>query len=238
MPVWDAEALRKAVRALIQNVPANVLLDSNLDEYIVMGKRRLDADAPREITASVSATNAAYYDLSSVLSGWEDGFSIVRSIISPAPDTTAAGVLSEPVYADPRDYRVLSVNGNQWLSFIADEAFMVEYTTRWAVKDVEGASATTVPISRQSALTYIVTALTCFSLATKSAGSLDQQLPGADFINFRSKEQEYRRVAKEWESKYLSELGLDANKPVAVIVRADYDASLTSGSPYLTHGNR
>lgn len=242
--VYDVTQLRGRVRDLLQNVPVGQLPDAVLDTMLLEGKRQLDRDYPLEISGVITGTGKNSYKLTGILTGWQDGFSVIRSILNPTPDLAS----DESVYyADLGNVRTVRLGTDYWLQFVADTSGIntginsgktatLVFTVQWAIKGIDSAEATTITDRVKNALEYICTSIACMSLGVKAAGTLDSQIDG-DLINWQGKQQQYRQMAKDFRAAYFTELGLTPDQPRAVMVRANYPSRPPDRQAYLTHRN-
>lgn len=231
---YTAADLREQVRDLIQNVDESQMTDAALDTICTLSRMRLDKDHPNDVTALLTGTGGKYYSLEA-LSEWIHEFSAIRYIINPTPVVANNDDIN---FTEQKLYKVIEIGGVEYLwideNIASGETATIKFTTRWKVQDLDGAVASTITNQWWSALVYACVAGVCDALANKSAGVMDKQIPG-DMINWQSKDDSYRRQAREWNAKYLAEVGLDKDHQKAIIVRADYDPALQHGRPYMTH---
>lgn len=221
--MYDRNDVATAVRSIVQNISADVLSDAYLDTYILQGKRRLDDDKPCEVAGVVAGAGTYWINLSTQFSDWVIGFSMIKGVLNPAPDYTSSEGLTR---ISPSGYDLISDSGQDRLNIKdgipSGTSALITYTVPWAVRDIDEADTTTLLPRYYNALEFISTFYTLLSLAAKSAGLSDNNIP-TDFMNFRTKEAEYRRVAAEYQKSYLEVLGLLPNgKEPAIIVRGNY----------------
>jgi hypothetical protein len=215
---------RANIRAVFQNLGERAVLDETLDVAIASGLRRLSYDRPAVTEVTLAAPVQTDYPLST-LTGWTDGFSSIREV-RVAPVT---GRIYDPAVLDPRDYRVV---GNRL--YIGDPSspsgLVVEFTVPWTIAGVDGASSTTLAQHLESAHLWISCHFLALAMAAKMAGTTDRQLQ-ADFINFRTRSDDYRAIAKEYEENYRSELGF-YGKAAAPVISSSPAYRYSSSSQY------
>jgi len=236
---YDLSTFRDAVRALVPNIGKGQITDSQLDVLLRNAKRQVDAVKPRVRTAVVAGTPGKYYQATDTIPGWADNFSAVRSVLNPAPDVSAPSTATtDPAWVNLSDVRVLRINELEYI-YMRDPigsghnaAFT--YTVPWDIQDLDGAETTTIDTTVQSGLEFCGAEFLCRALAAKAAGTLDTQIP-ADLINYGSKQAEYTAAADAFHVNYTRALGIDATKPKGIIMRGDYNHTLQSGFPYVTH---
>jgi len=227
------QTLRDDLRALFQNLGTSTLSDETLDLIIGRGLWRMSKDRPSEQHYQLTGSGKRF-NLSSLITDWVPEFSVVRQCLLPYPDEDSLDNI-EPL--DHKGYRVVQLGGVYWLYLqdaIGSGGGLVIYTTTWKLEDIDGATTTTITPSLDSAILWVCAHFLATSMAAKMAGTNDKQAP-ADFVNFRSKSDEYRRVAREYESSYLRELGLSADRPPALGILMDVDQRTQMGDAYMTH---
>lgn len=229
---YDVAAVRAGIRARIQNIPERVYPNDKLNVVILDAKREFERDAPREVVASITGTGLGRYKLSSTVVGWVDDFSQIRSIGYPAPL-----IGQEWEELDAKTYRIRAFTDGDYIDLddIWDVGYsaLVRFTTTWTLQGLDGATITTIPERLRTPFEFLCTSLACRSLATKSAGSLDDQVE-SDLINYRTQEQEYNNAAEHWRVLYRTALGFDDTGQKGVMVRADFDPTRRH---YITHRN-
>ncbi len=227
------DTLRADLRVLFQNLLAQTVSDETLDLVIGRGLWRMSKDRPSERHFEITTTGKRF-EISSLITDWVPEFSVVRQCMRPYPDDVSFDNIA---LLDHKDYRVVQLNGAYWLYFyntVSSQGALVTYTTTWKLTGIDGAATTTVPDSLGSALLWVSAHFLATSMASKMAGTNDKQMP-ADFVNFRSKSDEYRRVGREYEASYLRELNLSHDRPPALGLVMDVDQSTQMGEPYMTH---
>lgn len=225
--------VRDAVRALLLNQSAPILTDDQLDSMILQAKRRMDRDSSDVQSFELTDTSANWHTLTAVVPNWINGFSTVKSVMNPTIVDADEGA---PVFEDRTQLKTQDFLGIDKLympSRIATgKTALLYYTAPWKVANLGNANATTVDDRHKNALEYQTAAIVCFANAAKSAGVTDQNIP-ADFMNFRTKEAEYRRVGNQFKALYNNELGIvEGAAPPAAMVRAAYPQR----TDRLTHG--
>lgn len=228
-------SLRSEMRTLFQNLGQTSISDETLDLCISQGLARISRDRPREANYSLMATGVRH-SLTSLVSDWKPYFSVVRQVFLPIPDDAS---MASIVPLDHTGYRVVKI-GETYSIYIhqgvsADGALIV-YTTPWLVTNVDGAVTTTLPDAMHTAMTWICGHFVALSMSGKAAGSTDKQAP-VDFVNFGTKSDSYRNVAREYEKSYKTELGI-SEKASPVSATRNIDQVLQDGGRYMTHRPR
>ncbi len=226
--VYDIDAARTTLRLTFPNAGDRSVGDDTLDLALLNGLRRLSNDKPRVVDALLSAPIPPSVTLS--FPKWVDEFSHITAIRT-APQT---GVTYEPEALDPRRYRVLGSNLYIDVTGLRAVDLIVEYTTLWEVQGLGGATTTTLSPTLETAHIWAACANLALILAAKMVGTTDRQV-AADFINFRTRSQEYREMAKAFEANYRCELGLEGKGPAPVIATLPYVSSNSADYTYHTH---
>lgn len=234
MAAYDRGKLIAATRSMIQNIPTGLVSPDNMNQLAQQAKRKLDRDRPRRVTATIAGDDGKYYDLS-VLTGWVRGTSFIRDVQNPEPIVANDEF---PRWDGNKSWRQIDLSGVEYLFVLAgvsaSKNVLVEYELPWSVIGIDEAVATDLDVRFENALEFLLTALTCLSLASKASGTTDNQV-AADFINFGSKEGEYRRTGREWMIKYEEELNISGENPAAIFASSDYDHRTQHGLGYVTH---
>jgi hypothetical protein len=237
---YDRDDIRDAVRALAPNITPAILSDDRLSVYARNALRRLNVDHPYEKSVRVTGNGAKFRDLSVILTDWVDERSRVFSVISPSPVIADDGLIT---HLDPNiGFEQYREGGNDYIRFTSapssSDASTIRYTVPWTVLNVNSATATTLLDRFENAVEYLTTALTCYALATESAGTTSSFMPG-DVVNYRSKQSEYERAGRVWERMYQQELGIGrVAKPAGAAVARAPEMTDQRGLGRLTHGRR
>lgn len=231
---YSRDELIKAVRELIQNIPTGAVPANTMNQLAQSAKRKLDRDRPRRITGTLAGNDGKYYDLSA-LAGWVRGTSYIREIQNPEPIVANDDA---PWWDDRSSWSMPDLGGIEYLyigsGVQAGKNVLIQYELPWSIDKIDGAVLTDLEARFENALEFLLAALTCTSLASKAAGVIDNEI-AADFINFRSKEAEYRRMSREWMAKYEEALNLSGENPAAIVVRGNFAAAPQHGLGYVTH---
>lgn len=228
-------SLRGEMRTLFQNLGQLTISDETLDLCIGQGLARISKDRPREANYSLVATGARH-SLTALISDWVPYFSVVRQVFLPIPDDASMAAV---VPLDHEGYREVKIGDTYWLYVhqgVSADGALVIYTTPWKVSDINGAVSTTLPEAMHTAMTWICGHFVALSMSGKAAGSTDKQAP-VDFVNFTSKSDSYRQVAREYEKSYRTELGI-SDKPAPVSATRNFNYALQDGEQYITHRPR
>jgi hypothetical protein len=229
--------LQAAVRALLINIAPGQISDAALTEQIRDSLRRLDNDRPFGKFAKLAGTGSKYYKLGTLLTDWDDDVSRVLSVVYPAPVIADNATITK---LNKREYQRYDDGTDQYLRFESapdsSNFFRIEYTVARKVKGLDAATTTNLEDRYLNAITYLATAMCCYSLGTRSAGLTEPNV-NADFINFGSKESQYRRMGDKWLQNYQEEVGSASGTNASNIAAGswgEYEAGSALG-PRITH---
>lgn len=226
------ESLRQDARDLFQNLGASALPDATLDLCIRKALWRLSRDRPDLGNYSLAATGVKH-SLTALVADWVPDFSVVRQVYLPAPTTDMINV--DPL--DNTGYKQVTIGAVDYIYIhvgVGDGGALLVYTRPWLVSEVNGAVTTTLASSLEVAMGWMTGHMVALAMAGKSAGASDKSAP-ADFINFRSKGDDYRRVAAEYEKEYFKEMGIANAGPAPIsAVRTIPSRNQDSGG-FMTH---
>ena len=230
--IQDLTELRGTVRALMPDQTVSVLPDARLDIQIALGMSRLNKDSPAiKVSLLPKEDSNGIYDLNSVV-GWVDGFSEIRAVwVAYRSQYFSVSQVDYRTWDDPVDSHLKLAFEGPFLS----TGESIQYSSPWMVKNLEGAASTTLPRKFDNALTFICTAIACFSLATGAAGTKNSNIAGS-LVAHAEESRRYREVGRTFENLYAEELGLAATKgPAAGGVFVPSRRGLQSGLPFVTH---
>lgn len=233
---YTANDLRLAVRALVR-VRQSALPDADLDPILLLGKRKVDDVRPASIGADVAGSGSKSYQLTGVVSGWENDFSRIIHVYNPAPDWSSDDEVNEVPSDELRVRR--DPSGNDWLRMSTPAQtgnnFQVMFTGRWAIQDLAGdPGPTTLPDRYKNALEFICASYACDALASEYASTSPRQFQGAEFLDVTNMQRRFREQAEAFLAKFENEVGLIPGVIPAAIGRDAY-ATDQQVIPYLTH---
>ena len=159
---------------------------------------RYSKDRPRHAVADLAGNGVTYEWALSSISGWDEGFSQVRSIEYPRGETV-------PAYLDSDTWAMYESPSGRSLRFRSPltngKYARVVFTAPHAV------DASTLPASDLYAIGALAAALAARRLAASYAQTGDSSIV-ADSVNYRSKSAEYLALARHLEQDYqtISEL--------------------------------
>lgn len=178
---------------LLTNTEILALLDA--------AERRYSIDRPRLTSKDVLADGTS---LSPMPTGWEAGYSSIRSIEFAIGETP-------PAYIDDRRVRVyMQTDGTEKLLWLVDppasgQSFRITFTASSSL--APSALNSTVPDKDFYALADLTASISADAIAAKFAQATDPIL-NSDVTSYRSKPQEWRDIAKRYENRYRDALGL------------------------------
>lgn len=191
----------RTLRDLGDTADEQLLTNDEILAFLDASERRYSIDRPRTLTEDVDADGTM---LSPMPDSWETGYSSIRSIEFPTGE-------QPPTYIDERRVRVyLQTDGVESLMWLADqpannETFRVNFSASSGM--APAAADTTVPDKDFYALCDLTASLCADAIAGKYAQSSDPIL-NSEVTSYRSKPQEWRDIAKRYESRYRDALGL------------------------------
>jgi hypothetical protein len=207
------------------NEPAPEILDDIVDGAVLAFSRL----APRVVTDTLSGDGSAYdIALSGLSPSWADGFSVLRRVEYPADSSNRT---QDPSWVDPND-RMLYPDSEapthlRFLATIpasASDNIKLLYTVMHTVDD----DTVTVPAHQEGALIDIGAAEVCKRYATQYGHSTDPSIE-ADAVDYHSKGDEWRRLARMFLEDAYRKLGLELDAetgegtPPPAGTRIDYD---------------
>ncbi len=209
--------------------------DAVIDEQIRQALARLNRDYPYLKWGKFVGGATRYYKLTTSLTDWVVSFSYITKIIAPSPVVANE---EEIEYLESKDWETYNDGTDEYLrladSLSSTEYATVEYCIPWIIKDLDTAATTNLDRTSTEAIKYLSASLVCYSLSAQAAGSRESQMPG-DFINYRSKQVEYKRAGDVFLEQYNITIGNVKGATKAAMVRRDFDPTLQYGGVRLTH---
>ena len=202
-----------------------------LDDYkgaVSEALKRYAKHRPRVLVADLPGTGAA--DLA-LPTGWSDGFSALHSLEYPV------GKIPE-TFLDPRDFKLYRSPAGLKIRLLTVIPTVAQ-TVR-ATYTALHADETTVSAVDMDAVANLAAAVCLRLLAAKFGQTSDPTLQ-ADVVNYRSKADEFRRLADAFEALYNEQLGIgkESHAPAASAIASAPDPSSKENLPFrLTHGRR
>jgi hypothetical protein len=240
--VYAVEDLRNAVRANVRlDVGESVFPNEDLDLVLLLGKRRLDADRANIVESQI-VQGSAYYQATTMLTGWIDGFSSISWVYSPVPDVA---LVQAPIPMHFQSFTTQRISGIEYMVFLEGalpQSALIGYTVPWQVRGLNGSTVTTIAVRYLNALEIACTAFTALALALKSAATVDEEIP-AERVNHGNRSSQYQRIHDKYIKLYENELRQVIGEqgqvlPPAIMVRGSYEPRRSDGSDYLTHRTR
>uniref|UniRef100_A0A6H1ZTH3 Uncharacterized protein n=1 Tax=viral metagenome TaxID=1070528 RepID=A0A6H1ZTH3_9ZZZZ len=201
------------------------ITESELNDVIDAAVRRYSIDRPRRIAQQYTGDGTYRYALPTY---WEDGISSIDAV--EFPDEQQA-----PIYMRVTEWDIIDIgDGNSEMIHLlvitpsTSDTFTVHYTTKHTVTN----TTTTISDGDFEAVGYLVCSLACLALSARLARTKDSRY-SADTLNFRTKSDEYRSLAKAFMEQYRIMLGLPDKGTKA----ADYIGDINPESPWFVYGN-
>ena len=170
----------------------------------------------------------------SLLAGWSDGFSVIRSVEYPVDDDSAGANILDVDY-----WSIYQKPTGEVLRFLYDtpaatETLRILYTALHTCTDV----ACTVKTADEEMVQVLAASFYCEILAAYFSQNQDSSIQ-ADVVDHTSKSRDFAARAKAFRSLYLKHMGIDENDttPAASSVR-DMDLKYPGGGERLTHPRR
>ncbi len=207
---------------------------NDLGRAIDAAVKRYSKDRPRHFVASITGAGTRYYAVSSNLSSWVRGSSVVEKVNYPA-DTISED--ENPQWLDDRDYEIyLDATDTEYLYFpvhepSATETIRCHYTAPHTHTD----ATDTIFANDLEAMRDLAAGIACEMLATRASGSTDSTI-GADSVNYRDKQMRYRQEADAWTARYREQMGLPKDgSPAASAVVWEWQSERAERQSWLLH---
>jgi hypothetical protein len=206
--------------------------DGEIEQAIREALERYSNDAPREIVADI-AGDGSTYDLT-LPATYIDGASRIVSVEYPAGERT-------PLYVDANEWTIYRTSSTTKLRLVSStpgtgQTVRVVFTAMHTLKDLDSATATTIPARHTYAVVNLAAAHCLFMLANRFLHEQESTL-NADSVNRSSKSDEARRIGGALIRRYQEAIGAQSGERPALAVR-DWDAAVYGGIGALTHRGR
>lgn len=219
-PVGSGGTIPAELLALVQGKvrdSAQVLASADYEQGISEAAARYCSDRPRLLVADITGTGATDYPLPE---GWTDGLSTVVSI-------------EYPVGGNPETL----LDQNQWQVYRSPSGLVLRFRSAPASGSVArllytgSYSTAEIPAHDRDAVMNLAAGICCRMLAARYAQTGDPTIM-ADSVNYRSKMDEFRRLADSYEAQYRTHLGIKEGEggPAACAT-----ATVTTKRQRLTH---
>lgn len=199
MGVTESELLADLNRWLLYNDAQALGILSADDRRDIIGAavKQYSKKRPYLALQVYTGTSSNFYDIPD---SWEDGFSSFQEIEYPIENTPKS-------FIPRKDYCIDLMGSGLKLRFNANNPtsniFWVKFFRRHTFDSAGGSN---IPVSDETALSYLCVSLTCEAFATHFASKADPSLPEAEVISYTARVTEYRDQAEEWMKKYETEL--------------------------------
>ncbi|HIJ95788.1 MAG TPA: hypothetical protein HPP94_08655 [Desulfuromonadales bacterium] len=216
MPLIDS------IRAKVKDDSGRLTDPDDLLSAAAEAIKRYSKHRPRLTCADVPGQNS--YDIP-LPPGWSPGFSAVESIEYPV------GAVPETLI-DPRDWRFYQTPTEIFIRFSTIKP-AVSQNVRLLYSLLH--SELTLPAADLEAVANLAVSL-CLRQLAAAFGQTSDSLIQADSVNYRSKSDEFRRLAESFEGLYKHHLGIkDTDTTIAASVIA---TAADTSRPRLIHGRR
>ena len=200
--------------------------DSDIEDAVQDAVEGYSRIRPRNRRAEI--TGSGVYDLT-LPTDWQDNFSLITEVEYPAGER-------EPEIVDTREWIIFKTSSTTVLRLLKDTPTATE-TVRiiYTVPHTLSASASTIPDMDYQAICYLAAAILCLDLSARYTATIDSTLD-ADTVNWRTKGDEYARLADRFLVQWNTRMGLRFGDAVqAATGKADYDWSFSWDREFLTH---
>jgi hypothetical protein len=195
-------------------------------------------DAPRIVVVEVDGTGAFDYLLTTILTSYVEGFSVIQQVEYPVDDTS-----QEADIVDEGDWEVFRKSTGEYLRFKADtpsasEDFRVTYTAPYVFASSAASATIAAPETDLDAIGNLAASIAFGRMAARANRQSDPTIQ-ADTTNYRDKSDRYRSLAKDYLARYRDLVGVsESGGPVPAYAVTDLDPDLQIQTPYLTHERR
>ena len=209
------------VKAAVKDTSGKLDDPTDYDSAITSALKRYAKHKPRVLVSDLPGTGSN--DLALPVS-WSEGLSGVQSVEYPVGNVPECLI-------DVRDYKLYQNPSGQQLRLLTVQPTVSE-TVRLTFTGLHS-DESTVAIADLEAVANLAASICCRMLAAQYGNTNDPTIQ-ADVVNYRSKTDEYRRLADSFESLYNDHLGIKPNDttPAAMVTAPPPDSSRSR----LTHG--
>lgn len=192
------ETLIPEVKVLVKD-GAQKLAAADYPSFLQRAVDAYSAHRPRVMVKDYNGDGSTYK--LTLPSDWEQDFSTIQSVEYPQGDRI-------PTFLDADEYDVRNDTEAVKVIWLFDltpasgKKTRVTYTIRHTLSDV----TSTIPGADESIVTRLAASYACEALAAIYAQTSDPLL-SADTVNYRSKSQEYRDLAKQYRKGYDDRMG-------------------------------
>jgi hypothetical protein len=207
---------------------AGRLMPAERDLWIQEAVKQYSKHRPRNVVKDITGDGSYDYSVSTHLTLWVKGFSVIKSVEYPADQR-------EPVYLEEDSFLIYEKESGLFLRFLEDipnatQKIRVTYTALHILSGI----LNTIPAVDEDALCNLAASLCSQALSSIYAGTSDSTI-GADSVNYRTKSQEYQSRAKEQKKLYMDHLGIKEGDVAPASAVKDLDLDYPGGTDRLTH---
>jgi len=243
-----AATLSKIRYRLMDTAASNPLVTdaTTLQAAVDNALAKYNRDRPLIVTEDETGAGSPYFVLvgtGALLAKWVDGFSVISRIEYPAATPSATHVPSYLIEGEDFEVGYRSAD-KSYLRCItvtptASQTLRITYTAR----HTHDTNTDTVYTQDLEALYDLAAHFACVELATKAA-SANAPLIQADSASYRDAQLKYKQQADAWLAAYNDKMGIAAGASGSESgvrggsARADWDSTMQSGYPLMTHWGR
>ncbi len=220
----DLATIRGKVSGIVRDNSGKLVNPTDYDRNINAAIARYSKHCPGIKVLDITGNGGHDYSIS-LLTGWNDDFSTVKSIEYPIDEIPAE-------YLEAEGYEVFEKPTGKVLRLNADSPPVTE---KFRVTVTILRTDATIPASDEDALCNLAASLCLEELANAYTQTSDSTI-AADSVNHRSKGSEFASRAKALMQLYKQHMGIneDDTTPAASAV-ADLDLKYPGGAERLTH---
>ena len=202
-----------------------VITTADIDNAIVLAVIRYSSDFPLAKVADLTPNGLSYLPLPV---DWMSGFSVIASIEYPLAAFPPCLLDGEQYYLHQSPSGMTVV-----FPFIPTDTVRLSYTLPHTVTTL----IDTISPQVREAVTCWAAAWCCDQLSSYYASASDNTFQ-ADHVQRNSQSADYARLAKNYRTRYFSELGIKEDKQVAASAVVDLDLKNSRGQDRFIHSNR
>lgn len=223
------ETLITAVKVLVKD-GAQKLAAADYPSFLQRAVDAYSAQRPRVMVKDYSGDGSTYKF--TLPSDWEQEVSTIQSIEYPQGDRIPT-FLDADEYDVRNDTEAVKVIWLFTLTPASGKKARVTYTIRHTLSD----ATSTIPGADESIVTLLTASYACEALAAIYAQTSDPLL-SADTVNYRSKSQEYRDLAKQHKKGFDERIGAGIDAVQAAGGYVEWDTLDQTGFDRIYHPRR
>jgi len=184
------------------NLSDGFLSTENIDECILSALRRYSSDLPKDIFGIIDGDGTSVYDVSAAsIVGWVENDSFISRVFAPW-SLDNANEIENNKWSTEEDP---TTGKNIVLKEIAPavgDSIRIQFSGEWAEN--------TVPARHISSVAKLAAASMCRMLASRAAQQGESTI-GADTFSSTTEAEQWRSLARDFESQYKAGIGLGSD---------------------------